>query len=247
MLTKSTASRTLGALVLVTSLFAVPACTDGGDGGSSETIAALRTEVQEAQRLNEQMAERMERFERKMDGFRQDVAVLGRARVEVTRELATATAEAATEAEAGLAAASAMGGDELAAALSTEDGRAAVEKAMSAIEAKRSSERRQRMVSGMVDRFAEQANLSPAQVVDMNRIVGDSFSKIGAVWSSMRGATNMSAEERTTLREDNMMKMEEIRTATSEEAKGVLDADQFAIYEEQAQRMRGFGGGRTRR
>jgi hypothetical protein len=236
-------TRSATALVLAAALFAAPACTEES-GSSDKAMAKLVDEVREAQRLNGQLVERLDRLERKMDGFRQDVDRLGREKIVEALDIQNAAAEGAAEGEAALGEASAMGGDELAAMLASEDGKAAVAKAMEAIEQKRNDERRDRMVSAMVDRFAEQANLSAAQTEDVSRILGDSMKKIGDVWSSMRSMGEMTPEQRATLREENMMKMEEIRLATDDEMKAVLDSSQFGIYEEQAQRMRGFGGRR---
>jgi len=224
MLNRLTTARACGALLLVASLWAAPACNDTDGGASGETVAQLTKDLNAAQRVNKQMAERIDRLERKMDGFRQDVDRLGRERhAEALDDQDAATATAAEE--PAQAAASAMGGAGLTAVLESDEGQAAVAKAMQAIQEKRDGERRQRMVSGLVDRFAQEANLSEAQTVDVFRDAGD-----------------LSAEGRASLRDENMAKMEDIRTATDDEMKAVLNADQFSIYEEQAQRMRGFGG-----
>jgi len=243
-----TAHGAVSALGLAALLAFVPACDDAEDN-AAKSMAQLVDEVKQAQQLNKQMATRMDRLERKFDGFRQDIDRLGREKLVEALDIQNAAGEAAPDGEAAMAEAAAMGGGDLAAALDTEDGRAAVEKAMQAIQQKRDGDRRERMVSGMIDRFAEQANLSPAQTEDMSRILGDSFKQIGDVWSNMRGGGDMSADERATLREDNMARMEEIRVASDDKVKAVLNVDQYSIYEEQAQRLRGWGGrsGRSRR
>jgi len=231
-------------MALVAVLWAAPACNDAADGGG-DAMAELTKEVKEARRLNERMSTRIERIEKKMDGFRQDVDRLGREKITAVLDVQNAAEEAGTDEAASFAAASAMGGPGLAAALNSDEGLAALAKAVQSIEDKRNTDRRQRMVSGMVDRFAQEANLSPAQTEDVNRILGESMKKIGGVWSSFRDAGGLSADERAAMRDDNMAKMEEIRGATNDEMKGVLNADQYSLYEEQAQRMRGgFGGGR---
>jgi hypothetical protein len=236
MTTTACAALALGALALTTA-----GCD--GQGVSGEEIAELTREVKEQQRLNTALMDRLDRMERTLNGHTEDIDLLSRQRV--ASELASADVAETAGGDAGEAApaASAMGGDDaIAKLLETEDGQAAVEKAMAAIQERRDAERRERWVNSMVDRFATDANLTDVQTNDMRRVVGSSFKKMGDVWSGLRG-NDLSAEERAMQREEAMVKMEEIRQETDEEVKAILTTDQYTIYEEQSARMRNWGRG----
>ena len=243
MISRTKARDVFAALGLAGVLLVTSGCTDTG-GAPGEDFAALTKEVKESQRLNKALLDRLDRLERKIDGHTQDIDRLSRQRV--ANELAAVdVAEIGSDEGSEASLASALGGDvgvDVAGLLDSESGRAAVEKAMAAVQEKRDSERRERWVGAMVDRFATDANLSSAQTQDMRRITTESFKKIGELWSGMRG--DATPDERAMQREEAMVKMEEIRQATNEEVKAVLSADQYTLYEEQVSRMRGgFGGG----
>ncbi len=246
---KFTSTASLALVVSLAASLAIGGCGEQDSAAASPEIIKLRTDLKESQRRHAQVIDRLDKFERRLDGMTQDIDRLSHQRVKA--DLASATAAVDTD-ETGAAAS--MGDptapaapDELIELLQSEQGQELVAGAMKALEARRDEERRERMVGAMVDRFAEMANLTPQQNGDVTRIVGDSFRKMGDVWSSMRDAGDLTAEERTAARDENMVKMEEIRQATNDEMKAVLNSEQYAIYEEQANRMRGFGGGGTRR
>ncbi len=220
-------------------------------------IGELSTQVDDLMTAKAELAKQIDRNARLMRGLSDDIISLR----EELNERGALSGSAASMAEDEAASAAGMGGagdgteesgvtaaldadgDEIVDALNTEDGQKVLEKAMDKMRQRRDSERMDRMVSGMVDRFAEKANLSADQKERMSGIVSDSMGKIRDVWSGMRDARDLSPEAMTQLREDNMAKMGEIREATNEEVKLVLSSDQYLIYEEEQSRMRGFGGG----
>ena len=213
-------------------------CDAGGDS-SKDDVASLTREVKEHQRLNKALMERIDRLERKIDGHTEDIDRLSRHRV--SAELAAADV-AETSATEEAAAAAPDGSLDIARLLETEDGQAAVEKAMAVVQERREAERRERWVGAMIDRFAVDANLSDAQADDMRRIVTDGFRRIGDLWSVTRDG-EQSPEVRAIQREEAMVKMEEIRQQTNDEVKAILSPDQYVIYEEQSARMRSWGRG----
>jgi uncharacterized membrane protein YgcG len=113
---------------------------------------------------------------------------------------------------------------------------------MKAYEQKRDEERGNRMASGLIDAFAQRANLSPQQKEQMQKIAQRTMNEIGALWRAMRDQ-DIPPEERAAKRQETVAKMEEIRTRTDEEVKTVLDAAQWDLYQQESARMRGFMGG----
>jgi chromosome segregation ATPase len=243
-----TKTRGVFAALALTGLLVIGGC-DAQATDSSEQLASLTKEVKESQRLNQALLDRIDRLERTIDGHTQDIDVLSRdvlSRGRVAKELAAAEVAPTDEGVDEALAATTVASSDIAKMLESEDGRAAVEKAMAAVQEKRDAERRERWVGAMVDRFAADANLTAPQTEDMRRITASSFKKIGELWSGMRGG-DATPEERAMQREEAMIKMAEIRQETNDEVKAVLSTDQYAIYEEQMSRMRGgFGGGGRR-
>lgn len=229
------------ALVVAGLGLALGGCGAGGGDSAKDDVAALTREVKEQQRLNKALMERIDRLERKIDGHTEDIDRLSRHRVSAELAAADVAEPAAPEAAAALGAASG-GSLDIARLLETEDGQAAVEKAMAVVQERREAERRERWVGAMIDRFAVDANLSDAQADDMRRIVTDSFRRIGDLWSVMRDG-EQSPEVRAIQREEAMVKMEEIRQQANDEVKAILSPDQYVIYEEQSARMRNWGRG----
>ncbi len=240
-------SAVLGFTVLGLTVLGLTGCGAGADASGADAMAELTSQVKEQQRLSKALLDSLDRIERTLDGHTQDIDRLSRDRVATELAAVSVAARPTEDAAAAAADAAPVAGLDVAALLETEDGQAAVEKAMAVVQQKRDAERRERWVGAMVDRFAADANLSDAQTDDMRRIVSGSFKKIGELWSGMRGGDGVTAGERTLQREEAMLKVEEIRQETNDEVKAVLSPDQYALYEEQAARMRGFGGGRGMR
>lgn len=234
--------RALAFLAVVSAGAAVTACGASADDAGDDALASLTREVREQRRQNEALIARIDRLERRIDGHSQDLDRLSRTGVEAALKAADVAPASEDDPEGAVGTGTpAPVAEKLAELLETEDGQAAVEKAMAAIQERRDAERRERWIGSMVDRFATEANLTDAQSRDVRQLMTRSFKQIGEVWSGIRDA-DVSDDQRAILREEAMVKMEEIRQQTSEEMKAVLTSDQFAIYEELSGRMRGFGG-----
>jgi uncharacterized membrane protein YgcG len=128
---------------------------------------------------------------------------------------------------------------ELEALLSTDAGRTVFEGAMRRVEQKRDEERSARMVTGLVDAFAQRANLTPEQSEQMKKVVGKTFTEIGALWRTS-GEGEMTPEQRAQKRQEVFAKAEEIRKTTEEEVKTILNVEQFEMFQQESARMRGF-------
>jgi hypothetical protein len=151
--------------------------------------------------------------------------------------------EAATDADAAMPVS--LGEEEvarLAKLLESDTAQEALRRAARKERERADTERWSRMVDGLVDRFAEKANLTEQQTTQMKDIAGRSMREIRDVWMSMREAGNLDAEQRGALIADNRAKMEDIRAKSDEEVKAVLSGDQYEMYLEDMDRMRGFGG-----
>ena len=131
---------------------------------------------------------------------------------------------------------------ELAEYFATDEGRTVFEAAMKSYEGKREEERSARMVKGMIDAFSQKANLSREQTASMEKIVSKAFTEIGTLFRTMRDS-DMTPEERAVKRTETVAKVEDVRRQTEDEVKGILDATQFELYQQESARMRGFMGG----
>ncbi len=244
-------NRSFRALMLAGAVaLSLPACGNTDNAGLEQALRDLRTEVQDGRDDNKQLSQRLERIERRMDGYGKDIDNLSRTPIEAAALRAVDVPELSGDEAAALAASGGVpvaSNDNLKGLLESEQGREAVESAMKSIQEKRDSERRERWVSSMIDRFAADANLTPDQSDKMQSIMGGSFKRMGEVWQNMRGGADQTPEQRAQVREDNLAKMEEIRLETDDEVKAVLNSEQMLLYEEQSARFRGFGGGRRGR
>ncbi|MCE9637617.1 MAG: hypothetical protein K8T90_18110 [Planctomycetes bacterium] len=225
-------------------------CDDSAQMGVLEKeVTTLDGQVKKLEGERDKLAGRVETAERRLAGLQEDLLAV-RKSAEAAAELArNATKAGGAPAATGTGLALAPGatkGDpktaaaaqELAGLLSTDEGRAVFEASMRQIEQKREDERGARMAAGLVDAFAQKANLSAQQTESMRKIVGRSMTEMGAIWRGMRDGT-VTPEKRT----ENMAKMEEIRKSTDEEVKSVLDGTQYDMYQQETARMRGFMGG----
>ncbi len=238
------------ALLCLTALVAA-GCDGSSDAASGKDVADLRSELREAQRQSKLMGERLERMEKRMEGYAQDVDALRRdhmAGMRTRADVAPAAApsEAAAAAPDDAPAAASPTTDAISRYLETESGQAAVSRALEAVQERQNADRRERMVDMLLDRFAQEADLTSTQRDDMRKILSRSFEQSAAIWQSMRdGGADMTPEERAAQRDANVAKMQEIRTATDDEVKAVLNSEQYGLYEQQSQRLRGaFGGDR---
>jgi outer membrane murein-binding lipoprotein Lpp len=251
--------RTKTAPILAAAL-ALPAllagCDDGARVDSIEgEVTELRSQVKKLEGERDKLAARLENAERRMGGLQEDLLAVRKSAdaAGVAAAAAGAKEEPAVVAGAPVAAAPgapALKGDpktvqaaqDLANLLASDAGRTVFEGAMRQVEQKREEERGARLATGLVDAFAQRANLSPQQTEQMRKIVGKSISDIGAVWRSMNDG-ELTPEERATKRQEAFAKTEEIRKTTEDEVKGVLDAQQFEMFQQESARMRGFMGG----
>lgn len=233
--------------------FASAGCDDSAQVGVLEKeVTALDGQVKKLEGERDKLSGRLETAERRLAGLQEDLLAVRKA-AESAAQAARDAAKAGPGAGAGLGSGvtpGAVKGDpksiqaaqELAGILATDEGRAVFEASMRQIEQKREDERGARMAAGIVDAFAQKANLSPTQAESMRKIVGKSMTEMGALWRNMRD-TDLTPEERATKRTENMAKMDEIRKTTDEEVKSVLDGAQFDMYQQETARMRGFMGG----
>lgn len=243
-----TSTLAISGLLCAAALLALPGCDDDGAPELQSTVDELRKDLLDAKKERERLTAKLDRMERRLAGYAQDIdrlqvqGIAGLERAEVAGESGEGTGDAAVDAsvDASVDATAAANIEKL---LESEGGRQAMEKAMEAIREKRDNERRQRMVEGMVDRFAEQADLTPDQTERLSQIMGKRFEGMRQIWSALRDGGDVSREERAVMREEAMVKMEELRVELDDEVKSVLNADQYSLYQEQADRMRGWGGG----
>lgn len=247
-------SRLLPFALVAAFAFASAGCDDSAQVGVLEKeVNGLGTQVKKLEGERDKLAGRLETAERRLAGLQEDLLAV-RKSAEAAAELARGAAKAgAASAAPGTGVALAPGatkGDpktaaaaqELAGLLGTDEGRAVFEATMRQIEQKREDDRASRMATGLVDAFAQKANLSAQQTESMRKIVSKSMAEMGALWRSMRD-TDMTPEERAAKRTENMAKMDEIRKSTDEEVKSVLDGTQYDMYQQETARMRGFMGG----
>lgn len=227
-------------------------CDDAGQVQSLENdVAELRTKAKRLEGERDKLATRLDNAERRLAGLQEDLMQVRKDAQSASSSAAAAVGEAAKagadatgttapvrkfSTEVGAAA------KELADYFATEDGSRVFDVAMKAYEAKQQEERGSRMVKGMIDAFAQKANLTPQQTTQMEKIVGKAMTDIGGVWRSMRDPAG-TPEERASRRSDAVAKTEEIRRATEDEVKGVLDSTQFEMYQQESARMRGLMGG----
>lgn len=243
----------LGALGVATAAYV----SDGAAKDTGTDVADLRVRLDASESDSQALRIELGKADRQIRGLSSDLAAL---RVLVDTRVAAAPAtleadEAAAPGEESSAAAAMAGGLEglseeqitkLADALATDKGQKLLERAARKERERSESERWDRRVDGMVDRFAEKANLTARQSEQMKEISRDSMKQIREVWMSMR-SNEVPAEERATLIADNRAKMEDIQVQTSEKMKTILDADQYTMYEDDMDRMRSAWGGGGRR
>lgn len=232
-------------------------CDDSARVQSLEgEVTALDSQVKKLEAEREKLLARLDTAERRMTGLQEDLLAVRRS-AEAAGAVASAASEKAAGEVAGAPVAAPPGvpapgskddprtvqaAQELAALLASETGTAVFEGALRRVEQKRDEERGARMVAGMVDAFAQRANLTPQQSEQMRKIVGKTMTDIGSLWRSM-GDGDLTPEERAAKRQETFAKAEEIRKSTEDEVRNVLDAQQFEMFQQESARMRGFLGG----
>lgn len=242
------------ALLLATAV-AVPGCGDDAAVRSLEgEVTDLRGQLKKADVDNDKLARRVEENERRLRGLQEDLLAARDAALHGAGKSATAVVgdaaggpDAAAPATSPENPALAAEAQALADVLSTDDGIKVLEGALKTIERRREEERTARMVQGLVDAFAQKANLTPQQAESLQKIASRSAAATRELWTAFRDAGEMNADQRNALRIDLTAKAEEIRVRTDDEVKGILDAQQFEIYRQDSERLRGafrgFGGG----
>jgi hypothetical protein len=245
-------------LVPLTLAAALAACSPSGDlGAVQKDVAGLRADLQRLQKENDQLKAQVAGAERRISGLQEDVASVRKLAVDVAVAPAPGEAAAAAHGGTGGDAASPDGvtattrpapsAPELKAYLESEEGRHSVEAALRAVQDERDRERSNRMVQGLVDRFARQAGLTEDQTKRMKEIAGKTAEEVRVAWAVMRDtAADASPEERDALRQQNVAKVEEIRRAADDQVKVVLSSTQYEMYQKQQDQwrtgMRGPGG-----
>lgn len=246
----------LALLVPVTLAAALSAasCDDGG-GASPKQVNDLRAEVARIEEDRRQLASKLDQAERKLAGQAEDLALLHKEMAELRgrpRNVggtdASGAATAGGEGPSGTSSGGAAPVDPeeakaLDAYFASEHGRKTIDAALVAAEQRREEQRWNERINAMLDQFAQKAGLRPDQVESMRKIAGRTSAEIRGIWAGMRNP-DLTADERTAQRQEAMAKMLEIQTRQDEEVKGVLDASQFQMYQEDSARLRGmFGGG----
>jgi len=234
----------------------VAGCGDAADVKSLEgEVTDLRGQLKRAEGENDKLARRLDDTDRKLSGLREDLITSRESTMRASGDPAAAPAAGAAPGDAGPDATAtspenpALDAEAkaLADVLATDDGIQVLEGALKTIEKRRDEERTARMVQGMVDAFAQKAALSPQQAESLQKIASRSAAATRELWSAFRDAGDLTAEQRQSLRTDLLAKGEEIRVRTDDEVKGILDAQQFEIYKQDSERLRGafrgFGGG----
>lgn len=234
---------------------AAAGCGDAGQvQGLEHDLADLQAKSKKLEVERDRLASRLDNAERRMAGMQEDLMQVRKdALAAAASAAAAAPAEAPKTDDGSLAGAPpavlkldpqvGAAAKELAEYFATPDGSKVFDIAMKAYEAKQQEERGARMAKGMIDVFAQRANLTPQQAASMEKIVGRSMSQIGDVWRSLRDADGGTPEERAARRTEAVAKTDEIRRQTEEEVKNVLDNTQFDLFQQEANRMRGMMGG----
>lgn len=246
----------LPALLLATAVAATGCSDDGAVRSLEGEVTDLRGQLKKASGENDKLARRVEETERRLRGMQEDLLAAREAALHGAGKSATvATADAAAGPDGAAPApgtspdnpALAAEAQALADVLSTDDGIKVLEGALKTIERRREEERTARMVQGLVDAFAQKANLTPQQAESLQKVASRSAAATRELWTAFRDAGEMTADQRNALRIDLTAKAEEIRVRTDDEVKGILDAQQFEIYRQDSERLRGafrgFGGG----
>lgn len=230
-------------------------CDDGG--ASVKQVNDLRAEVARIEEDRRQLSAKLDQAERRLSGQSEDIALLHKELAEMRgakprsagasagTAAGGAAADATTGASEGPASASPLGDAEVKALdtwFSSEGGRKTIDAALAAAEQRREEQRWNERINAMLDQFAQKAGLRADQTEAMRKISGRTAAEIRGIWSGMRNP-DLTAEERTVQRQEAMAKMMDIQTRQDEEVKGILDASQFQMYQEETARMRGMMGG----
>lgn len=242
--------RALSFLLVAAAALPLAGCDEAAEVQTlGRDVAELRTQVKKLESERDRLTARIDNADRRMAGLQNDFLALQKS-VQAAATV-TAAAQDGTGAEGGATVAGAalrgpdgkfpQTADEFTALVSTEAGRAAFDAAIRQAEQRRDEERQNRMAAGMVDAFAQKANLSPEQTEKMRKIASKAITEISALWRTMRDQ-DMTPEQRQAKQTENVAKMEEIRRESDEEVKSVLDAAQWDLYQQETSRMRGFMG-----
>ena len=222
------------------------ACGAPGQGeATQDDLKGLRDELRQVARERDTLETRVATAERRIAGLQEDLMRLHEMRGEVPAAAASteAGAEAAlVESQSGGAAAAALPPNqaEIARFLQSEEGAKVLDATLRAVEDRRAAERMTRVVEGALERFAQQANLDAAEERRMQEIMTRSMGAMRGVWTSMRETPAATEAERAALRQENVAKVEEIRSKADQEVKAVLSSSQYQLYEQEQERLRGF-------
>lgn len=237
---------TVPALVALSLLTA--ACGDPGSAELDGRVKALADKVERLEAQNREQGNELAALTRRIAGVQDDLVHVRELKME-PQPVQGGVVSAAGDEVKGLGAAGetpdaeGLAVGELAELLQTEAAKKAMADAVKQVEDERGRERSQQMVDMMVDRFAERANLSADQVTRMKEIAGRAMTVIREARTSTRDMGSAGPEERAIAREEALAKTEEVRQKMNEEVKLVLNSEQYALYEEEQDRMRGgFGG-----
>ena len=182
-------ARTLFVLPLL--FVGLTACAEPGSG-SSEEVAALKQQVKELESELDSTAKAAKRTDRQLKGLQDEFASFRAETLKANSVVAAAGADLAEVTEEGGSTAAAIENavaaapEAIADVLQSDEAKDAIKKALDEVNRERDAERRQRWADGMVDRFAQEAQLTDDQTVQIKDIVAKSFTRIGELWSGMR-------------------------------------------------------------
>jgi hypothetical protein len=225
---------------------ALAGCSAEPDPALRKEIDDLKADVQRTQKENDRLTARLASMEHRVNGLSLELphgAAPGRA----SETVAAAEEAPVSESPGAVAPSATPDGPAIRAFLATEEGRKTLSDAIQAEREQREREQQKRRVDAMVDRFARDAGLAEDQTKKMKDILGRSASQVREIWSTVREAGEVTAEQREALRQQNTAKMQELNQKTDEEVRNVLSSAQFEVYQQQQDRLRSTirGGGVT--
>jgi hypothetical protein len=205
-------------------------------------VETLRGDLQKVQKENDRLASRLATAEQRINGLAADIPQ--------AREMGSATAStapapsgeaAAAPADTAAAPAQIPGAPTIKAYLETDEGRKVLAAAITAEREEREREQQKRRVDAMVDRFSREASLSTDQSKKMKDILFRSQSQVRELWTALRDGgvgADATPEEREAQRQQMTAKSQELTQKTDEEVRNVLSTAQFAMYQQQQERLR---------
>lgn len=249
-------NRLAALLLLATAPFAA-GCEDAARVGSLETeVTELRAQLKKSENERDRLARRVDESEKRLAGLQEDLLGFRKSVIDVAGAAAASAPDSAGDGADGVVAPAGPDASpanpvltaeaaSLARILETDEGVKVLEAALRDIDRRRDDQRTARMIQGLVDAFAQKANLTPTQSEQLAKVLTRGAAARRELWTGMRDAPEMTPEQRVAVRQEILAKSEEIRVRVDDEVKSVLDAQQFETYKQDSERLwsQGRGGG----